>query len=532
MPNTTLSFKETGYFSSVICDYLEQKKTIRPFYNRYPSISGFKAQMEEKGESFSSINRKVLVQQLKEQYAQIDNAEPVLDNVNLLAQENTFTITTGHQLNLFTGPLYFLYKIAHTIVLSRELKNEYPTSNFVPVYWMATEDHDFDEINYFTLKGKKIKWNREASGPVGKLDTKGLNEVLDYLKENLDSSIQSQQLVELFEMAYVKGHTLAHATRIIAHKLFGKFGLVIIDGDDQELKKLFIPYAKKDLFENTSFKSVSERSKQLVKEGYPEQVHPREINLFYIEEGVRERIIALDDGRFAVNNTKIVLSGLEMEELVDNYPEKISPNALLRPLYQEVILPNLCYIGGGGELAYWFQLKSYFEKVDVPFPMLLLRNSALLMSNKQDEKRTKLGLTMLDLFEKQTKLLASVTKSISDIKIDFSEQKKILQNQFKALYEIAKNTDASFLGAVAAQEKKQCNGLDNLEKRLLKAQKRKYSDILERVTQLQNELFPNGSLQERQENFASFYNEDGEALILKLLDTLEPIPEGFKIIVS
>src|SRR5699024_946829 len=128
-----------------------------------------------------------------------------------------------------------------------------------------------------------------------------------------------------------------------------------------------------------------------------------------------------------------------------------------------------CYVGGSGELAYWFELRSYFEANDLVFPSLLLRNSALLLSGKQDEKRQKLNLDYKDLFLKQADLVTKQTKRISEIPIDFSPQKSYLQQQFKDLYTLAGKTDKSFIGAVAAQEKKQLNGLDHLEKRLLKA---------------------------------------------------------------
>src|SRR5690606_25480081 len=189
------------------------------------------------------------------------------------------------------------------------------------------------------------------------------------------------------------------------------------------------------------------------------------------------------------------------KELHD-YPERFSPNALLRPLYQEVILPNLCYIGGGGELAYWFQLKDYFKAVNIPFPILLLRNSALLVPKLLSEKLKKLNLKIEDLFLPQHELITKHTRTISQIEIDFSKQKEFLKQQFKDLYELAEKPDASVIGAVGAQEKKQLNGLNNLEQRLMKAQKRKLSEELDRVKNVQNQLFPNQSLQERHLNFS------------------------------
>ena len=304
---------------------------------------------------------------------------------------------------------------------------------------------------------------------------------------------------------------------------------MILDGNDAELKKAFIPYVEKELDQQWSYEKVSETTKKLEAEGYPEQVYPREINLFYIKDGLRERIIK-KDGRFYINETQLIFSEAEIKAELQAHPERFSPNALLRPLYQEVVLPNLCYVGGGGELAYWFQLKAYFESVSVPFPVLLLRNSALLVPEKLSQKLKNLDVPIEKLFRKPHELKTWYTHQISKIAIDFSPQREHLQQQFKDLYALAKKTDASFVGAVAAQEKKQLNGLDHLEKRLLKAQKRNLADQLERLSAIQTTLFPGGSLQERNTNFSEFYLEYGNGLLEQLKRELDPLELQFLVL--
>ena len=524
-----LPYQKTGYFSQLMCDYLSQTPKTKPFYNRFPSLENFKGQLEEKQLFFTTDARNILVQQLNEQYRDFQISEETQHNINSLAKQNTFTITTGHQLNLFTGPLYFLYKIISVINLSEQLNEKYPEQYFVPVYWMATEDHDFDEINYFKFQGKKIAWERKGGGAVGELSTEGLEEVFEVLKNRLGKSLHAQKLLDLFTKAYIECANLADATRYLGNELFKEYGLVIIDGNDRELKRAFIPYAEKELNENCSFQEVSATTQKLTGAGYKEQVHPRKINLFYIAEGIRERIIERE-GMFYVNETSMVFTKEGLIEELNKYPERFSPNALLRPLYQEAILPNLCYVGGGGELAYWFQLKEYFEKVQVPFPILLLRNSAVLVPIKLLGKLEKLDVAVFDLFKKQHELKTVYTRQISEIQIDFSKQRAHLQQQFEELYTLAKQTDASFLGAVGAQEKKQLKGLDHLEKRLLKAQKRKFDDQLERLIAIQDEIFPYQSLQERSVNFSQFYLEYGEGLIKKLKGNLHPLGMDFSIL--
>ncbi|PIF71721.1 bacillithiol biosynthesis cysteine-adding enzyme BshC [Flavobacterium sp. 2] len=527
MPTDCISYQTSGYFSKLIQDYLDQKSELKPLYNHFPTLENFQKQIAEKTANFDNNNRIPLVETLKKQYQNIEVSNSTKQNIELLALENTFTITTGHQLNLFSGPLYFLYKIISTINLTKELKAKYPSHNFVPIYWMATEDHDFEEINYFNFKGKKFRWNKESNGPVGRLSTEGLAEFFEIYALELGSSTNANVLKKLFADAYLKHDNLADATRFLANSLFADYGLVILDADDAHLKRAFIPYVKEELEKQTSYKAVQKTIEQLA--AYTVQVNPREINLFYIEDHLRERIIFEND-KYFVNNTKISFSKEEIFKLLESNPEKFSPNVIMRPLYQEIILPNLCYIGGGGEIAYWLELKSFFDAVKITFPMLLVRNSVLLTTEKQVKKADQLNLSWKDLFTKQEKLVNTITHKVSTFPIDLTPQKDILKTQFQYLYELADQTDKSFSGAVKAQEIKQTKGLENLEKRLLKAQKRKLHNQLQRVIDLQCELFPNNSLQERQTNFSEFYLEKGEELVPLLLENLKPLEMNFNII--
>jgi bacillithiol synthase len=527
MPSDCISYQNSGYFSKLMHDYLDQKSELKQLYNRFPTLENFEKQIIEKESNFDHANRISLVNTLKKQYQHIDISDANKQNIELLELQNTFTITTGHQLNLFSGPLYFLYKIISTINLTKELKSKYPAYNFVPVYWMATEDHDFEEINYFNFKGKKFRWNKESTGPVGRLSTEGLAEFFEIYSQELGSSTNANQLKKLFEEAYLRHENLADATRFLANSLFAGYGLVIIDADDTDLKRAFIPFVKEELENQTSFKTVQKTIEQL--QDYSVQVNPREINLFYIEDKLRERIIFEKD-KYYVNNTRISFSKDEILQLLESNPEKFSPNVIMRPLYQEIILPNLCYIGGGGEIAYWLELKAFFDAVNIAFPMLLVRNSVLLATEKQAKKADNLNLSWADLFTKPADLLDAITHKLSAFPIDLTSQKEALEKQFKYLYELADQTDKSFSGAVKAQEVKQKKGLENLEKRLLKAQKRKLDDELQRVTDLQFELFPNKSLQERQANFSEFYLEKGEQLIPLLIQKLKPLEHNFDII--
>jgi len=528
MKVTQIPFKDTGFFSTTMLDYLEQKEAIQSFYNNFPDSLGFHNQIEEKENSHSLQSRFVLVEALKKQYTNVDISDKTQENIELLKLKNTFTITTGHQLNLFTGPLYFLYKIICAINLAEELSQKFTDKNFVPVYWMATEDHDFDEINYFNFEGKKVQWSRNDGGAVGRFSTEGLDAVLAVFATQLGGSKNATYLKELFSKGYLEHNNLADATRYIANELFKEYGLVTLDGDDTSLKQLFIPFIKDELENQTSYKQVSKTIASL-KENYKIQVNPREINLFFLSKNSRERIV-FENGVYKVNNTSITFSKSEILKAVEENSLDFSPNVIMRPLYQEVVLPNICYLGGGGEIAYWFELKAYFEKVNIPFPILLLRNSVQVVSEKQQKKLHNLGVSHKELFLKQHKLLSKKVLENTAIEIKFKEKIKYLEIQFSELKEVAKQTDISFMNAVNAQERKQVKGLENLQKRLIVAEKRRQKDLVERIAALQNELLPNQSLEERQRNFSEYYLAFGDNFIKALKESLKPLDLAFTVL--
>ncbi|MDZ4148264.1 MAG: bacillithiol biosynthesis cysteine-adding enzyme BshC [Flavobacteriaceae bacterium] len=531
MPTDCISYKHTGFFSPLILDYLAQNLELKEFYGNFPSVDNFKNQFQAKEKTYQNSQRATLVSALKRQYQSLEVSETTASNIDSLASDKTFTVTTGHQLNLFGGPLYFVYKIVSTINLARTLNEKYPNYHVVPIFWMATEDHDFEEINYFNFQNQKISWNRTSGGAVGRLSTDGLQGVSEVFEAILGTRKNARYLADLFHKTYLKHDNLAVATRYFVNELFKETELVILDADDAALKKAFVSVMEKELLDHTAFEKVSETNAKLESLGYHIQVNPREINLFYLQENHRGRIEKdASKGHFYVDGTDFKFDEPQILAELHAHPDQFSPNALMRPVYQEILLPNLSYIGGGGEIAYWLQLKSTFAQFGVTFPIVMLRNSVLLISAKQAKKLQNLEISYEDIFLPSHELINKKIKAISDIPIDFSSQKKHLKSQFESLYKLASQTDASFLGAVKAQEVKQINGLGNLENRLLKAQKRKMDDEVNRLEKLKDELFPKGGLQERTANLSDFYIEMGGEMIPLLLSRLNPLDLCFAVI--
>lgn len=528
MQSSCIDYKHTGFFSQTVIDYIEDKPELRPFYSYRPDIAGFKALLANKK---VNADREILVQVLTEQYSKLhtQNLKPVSDNIALLKLQNTYTITTGHQLNIFAGPLYFIFKIVTAIKLARQLKQEFPDKNFVPVYWMASEDHDFAEINYTNIGGKKVHWWYEATGATGRINPDTMRQALNQYKGVLGLEHYGGELADIVEKAYAGFDKLADATRYLVNALFGQYGLVIIDADDHRLKKQFAHIVEEDITEESSFKNISATNEQLEKQGVHIQVNPREINFFYLTDGLRERIVFEDD-RYKVLNTEISFTKNELQKVISEHPECFSPNVVMRPLYQEYILPNIAYIGGGSEVVYWLELKSNFEHYGVDFPILILRNSGLVVPKRPALKVGKMQLATGDLFKSADAIKNSWIKKHSDHQLSLANDWQQLQQVFEEIKQRSAKIDPTLAKSTDAIKARLEHAIHNLEKKLVRAEKSNYQTRLEQIDQIKAELFPKDSLQERTENFGLFYVKWGQSFIDELLRHFEPLAFKFTVL--
>ncbi len=499
-----LPLASTGQFSSLFLDYITQKDSLKPFYNRFPELSAFEKQINDK--RFDEANRQVLVDTLEKQYQFIDNKP----NFSLLRQPDTFTVTTGHQLTIFTGPVYIIYKLITTINLTRRLKEAYPQYNFVPLYWMATEDHDFAEINHVSFLGRNYAWQTEQRGAVGRMNPQELKTLFDQIPEKL----------ALFEEAYLKHDTLADAARYYMNELFGAEGLVCLDADDAALKRVFAPIMRDELIHQKSGELVHQQTEQVEGLGYKTVITPRDINLFYLDNQLRERI-ERKDGTYRVLHSSLTFSESEILALLDEHPERFSPNVVLRPLYQETILPNLAYIGGPSEVPYWLQLKSVFDHFQTPFPLLMPRNFAMYVPSVTAKRMGKLGLTPEELFQDTMRLKREYVEHHARHTLKFDNENKIVHKALDAILHKAQMVDPTLEKAVLAETKRFANAVARLEKKMRRAEERNQETGVRQLLAVKDELFPNGGLQERTENYLTFYLNDRQFL-QKMLSAFDP----------
>jgi bacillithiol biosynthesis cysteine-adding enzyme BshC len=507
-----IPLREVGAFAEMFLKYLEGDSSLTPFYSFSPDIKGLGSALEQR--TMSREDRLVLHEVLMEQYGPLKRKEANFNNILALQDEKTFTVTTGHQLNIFTGPLYVIFKIVSTINLAKKLKEAYPDYQFVPVCWMTSENHDLGEISRFNFLGKKYTWETEQKGPVGRFAPQSLNMVLEQIPED----------VSLFEQAYLDQSTLAESVRFYMHKLFGDEGLVVMDADHARLKQLFAPTIEADLFEHKANEMVEKTNQQLIEAGYDGQAFSRKINFFYIN-GFRERIIE-EEGVFKVNNTELVFTREELEQHLKEHPERFSPNVIMRPMYQETILPNIAYIGGPSEIVYWLQLKAAFEHYGVSFPVLLPRNFGMIINKGLIKKISKLNLPEGLLFKDAHAIKAWYLEQHSEHEHELDEEKVNLEKVFNAIKEKAKAIDQSLEGFIGAESAKALKGVDNIEKRLKKAHEQQNEIAMNQIDAIKEKLFPAGGLQERYDNFLNFSLNNPD-FISTLLGTFDPLDYSF-----
>jgi bacillithiol biosynthesis cysteine-adding enzyme BshC len=521
-----ISYQETASFSNLVLDYINDKEYLKPFYSYRPDMDGLAQAINNR--NFNG-DRNTLVQVLKNQYQNLKPNKSVLKNIDLLAQQNTFTVTTGHQLNLFTGPLYFIYKIVTAINLALELKIANPDKNFVPIYWMATEDHDFEEINHVSVDEKNISWIQQTNGATGRLSTKTVSAAVMAYKGYLGLSKNGKHIAKLVDEAYLQHDNLADATRYLVNSLFQKYGLVIVNADDSVLKKQFANIIEEDIINQQSAKQIDKTSENLETLGYKNQVNGRDINFFYLKDNLRERIV-LKDNLYAVNHTEISFTAEELSTEIKNFPERFSPNVVMRPMYQEYILPNIAYIGGGAEVAYWMQLKGNFDYYKVDFPVLLLRNSALLIDKRTAQNVYSLGFELEDVFLSTEELKNTWVRRNSDAQLNLADETRALNSIFDQIKLNAFKIDKTLsISADTAKHRTQ-HLLGNFEKKLLRAEKRKHSIALDQIENVKKRLFPNGTLQERVLNIAPMYVNYGEDFISTLIENFEPLGGDFTLL--
>jgi len=522
-----IPFSSTHVFSKLINDYLEGKGNAMDFVNYAPNVDGYKAAIE--GRKKYPINRSLLFDVLTKQYGNLPQEKAINDQIALLKKDTTFVVTTAHQPNLFTGPLYFFYKIIHAIQLAASLKATFPEYDFIPIYYMGSEDADLDEVGAFNLDHKKCQWVTKQTGAIGRMQVDDALLLLLKQLENYWSILpQGQQALEILKEAYQKGKTISEATLSFVHAFFGSKGLLVLQPDDALFKAAFIPVMEKELLTGFSHEAIQPTIAALSKD-YHVQSEGRSINLFYLKDSIRGRIEKQGEV-YIVVDTALKFSQTEIIAALHQYPERFSPNVILRGVYQELILPGVVFVGGGGELAYWMELKNVFDQVGVHYPLLQLRNSFLLMRQKQAEQWAAMQFEEQDLFKPILELEIAYVKKHASQALDLQDQMKNLTTLYTTIKNEVVKVDPT-LGTHAENLAEQAKAkLLALEKKMVRAERRKQSVDIQRIHRIKKELFPQDNLQEREEHFSSWVGQYDQSWIETIMEHSTGLDSRFRII--
>jgi bacillithiol biosynthesis cysteine-adding enzyme BshC len=517
-------------------DYISGNGTARDYVPYTPNLEGIKKAIQQR--KFSAIQRQTLVSVLENQYQVLGTIkeekniaafEKVQANIGLLKNDNCFAVTTAHQPNLFTGPLYFFYKIIHVIKLAAELKAQFPENDFVPVYYMGSEDADLAEVGSYSIDAAKHQWKTKQTGAIGRmLVDDHLLQLLQNLEGYWTVKPDGKEALAIIKAAYKKGNTINEATLQMVHLFFGQYGLVVVKPDDAKLKSLFVEVMQKELTTQFSHTAIQPTLKSL-SENYHVQSEGRAINLFYLKDATRNRI-EKNGELFSVVDTNIQFTQAEIIQELQAYPDRFSPNVILRGAYQETIIPSVVFVGGGGELAYWMELKNVFEQAGVDYPVIILRNSFLFINDKQAKQWASLEFNIEALFNSIQALEIAFVKTQSVENLALTEHIASLTDLYKLIQQDVIKIDSS-LGdhalnlSVQAQKK-----LALLEKKMIRAEKRKQHTSLARIHSIKSELFPDNNLQERVENFSNWVGDFGWSWVEAILNNSNSVDASFTIV--
>ena len=332
-------------------------------------------------------------------------------------------------------------------------------------------------------------------------------DVLTQLKTILGESETANELITLFEKAYIHQKTWANAMRVLVNELFGKYGLIIVDGNDVAFKQTFISEFKKDIFEQKAYECVTETITQLENLNYTIQVKPRPINVFYMDKGLRARI-EKKNNTYEIIGSSLTFTEQELITALETETHKFSPNVVLRPLYQQKLLPNIAYVGGPGELAYWLEYKRLFESFKITPPVLLPRQFVSIIDKSSAQKIEKLGLEPTIFFKEEKSIIDSFLQSKSSI-FDLNTEAKNINTLFDTISQRISAIDKSLEGTVAAERQKALTSLDILASKTNKALKQKSEQEIKQIQNIKGKLFPENIPQERIENFAQYALKKG-----------------------
>ncbi len=527
--------QNSGGFSQLFFDYVYEFNEVKNYFpynfRENYAYDAILAAVEQR-----RTDRVTLVKVLREQNTEYGASQRTYDNINLLEKPTTFAVVTGQQVGLFGGPLYTVFKTVTAIKLAERLKAKFPSLNFVPVFWLEGEDHDFAEMNNVSLldgesRPARIEYLHGGEMPECNLGAMGelpigsaIEQTFAQLEGVLQKSEYTPQLLAAIKHCYAPGRTFNRAFAGWMNFLFADYGLVFLSPNNREFKKLVSPFFLKEIQEfPTTTQIVIAQSAEL-EERYHAQVKPKSLNLFMFHKGGRYLIQPREgENDFSLKGTRHFLPPEELLRIAADTPELLSPNVVLRPIMQDVLLPTVAYVAGPSEVAYHAQLKPVYEYFGITQPVVYPRASASFVEDRLLRAMEKYGLDFAEFLEDITKATTKVSEQISNIKLDemFGNANNAIRSALNEMKFGLKEIDPTLIAALENVQSKIDGNLNVLKEKSISAQKRRNETSVRQIEKAASGLLPNGSLQEREISILYYMNKYGMDLVKWLSGELD-----------
>jgi bacillithiol biosynthesis cysteine-adding enzyme BshC len=528
-----INFSDIPGHQNLFLDYLYEFENVKDFYR-----TNFRDK-EEYLKKFKIISESQRVQRerinsiITEQYKDLQCSTKTQKNISSLKDKKTLVVATGQQLGILGGPLYTLYKIITAIRLSNYLSERFDEYNFVPVFWLEADDHDFDEIKSINIINEnnditKISYvdeniAEENKKSVGNIIFKiSLNNFFEELANNLRDTEFKPELLQKLKSIYNEGKTFKQSFSELLFWFFDKHGLIIFDPQDKGVKEELKQVFKKEI---TDFRAHTEKlvaTSAKLEETYHAQVKVRPINLFYNYDDGRYLVEPVDND-FRLRGKRKRFNYDELINLIENEPWNFSPNVLLRPICQDYIFPTAFYVAGPSEIAYFAQVMPLYDFYKIESPFIYPRSSATILEKNIISILEKNNLKISDAFINPENLKLKVVGALSQNTIDGIFEKTIseIEFSFDQLKEKLFDIDKTISDASNRYREKINNYLVELKGKAIEAQKKKHEVTLRQIDKISSNLFPSQNLQEREINFIYYKNKYGKNFIDQLFEELE-----------
>lgn len=527
-----INFSDLPGQHNLFLDYLYEFDNVKNFYKKnFRDKDSYAAHFEEITSNHPG-HRSALPEIILKQYFNLSPSEKTLVNINSIKNNNTIAVVTGQQLGIYGGPLYTFYKIITAIKLCASLKSDYSGYNFIPVFWLEGDDHDFDEVTSVLLTDENnelvtLQYSDNAPedvnrGSVGSLtftqDIEKLNNEISGLLRNNDFKVA---LMTLITSCYREGKTFKQAFRELLFNFFDDYGLVIFDPQDVAVKRILRP-----VFQN-EIDNYAVHSKELVKvsaeleEVYHAQVKINPVNLFLSDSDGRY-LIEPAESDFRLKGKRKKITRQMLMEILENEPQRFSANVILRPVCQDYLFPTGFYVGGPGEISYFAQIIPMYKMYNIPQPIIYPRASATLFEKTVVKVIDKYSLSLFDIFSEKEHLHDKVINSLAGNELDTlfasceNEISIPLNNLRVKLAELDKTLDDT----ASKTKEKIIQHLNLLKEKANEAQKRKFDISLRQINKVSNLIFPDAGLQEREFSIIYFAHKYGMDIFKRIFDEI------------